>query len=404
MKIYTEAEAIQYTKKQKYFPLDAELLCKNIQEEADSEGMINLVYRVYDLFTGKAVIFKQTMPQMLAVIQQKGAKYAPEMPVDRLSTEIKMLTFLRTIDADIVPEVYLVDYEEGVSLMEDLSHLDLMRFTVKEGVTYPDFGVRIGTVLAQLHFLTSRFALCDADRKNLMDYFSSSAWDRVDDFFLERCPLCTDYIHMAPCCDAVRKRTMADPRIQSLLKHLSEVYRSRICLAHNDVHTSNILIDQNEIKLIDSELAGFSAPYPDLGRLSGSFITNYISWTYRRELPLAKRKEMQAYDIQMLCDLLNTYKRTLEKLWEAYGVQENLQAFYTEILRDTLLYATGWTMIKVASDVYQSPDIACIKDQEQMAALQLKTAEMAADVWMNIEDYNNMDDFIKTMAGYFQLR
>ena len=403
MRIFTEAEAIQYTKDQKFFALDAELICKNIQEEADSEGMINLVYRIYDLFTGKSVIFKQSMPRMLAVVQQKGAEYAPEMPLDRLSTEIKMLTFLRSIDADIVPEVYLVDYERGISLMEDLSHLDLMRFTMKDGVTYPAFGTRIGTVLAQLHFLTSHYALCDADREKLMDYFGSSAWDRVDDFFLERCPLATPYIQMENSCDALRARTMATPKIQSLLKHLSEVFRSRVCLVHNDVHTSNVLIDQNEIKLIDSELAGFSAPYVDLGRLSGSFITNYIANLYRTDQPLETRAKMQAYDVQMLSDIFNAYKLTLQKLGAAYDVQEDLTPFYTEIVRDTLLYATGWTMIKVASDVYLSPDAACVTDPQTIAAMQLKASELAEDVWMHIESYSVVEDFIATLADYFQI-
>ena len=59
---FTELETERYVKKHGLFPADAKLNIRNIASGSkETEGLVNLIYQVRDVHTGKSLIFKQFM-------------------------------------------------------------------------------------------------------------------------------------------------------------------------------------------------------------------------------------------------------------------------------------------------------------------------------------------------------
>ena len=70
---FTAQDTERYLKKHGLFPTDAKLDIKNIASgRDDTEGLVNLIYQVKDVYTGKSLIFKQVMPYVLALLKHEG--------------------------------------------------------------------------------------------------------------------------------------------------------------------------------------------------------------------------------------------------------------------------------------------------------------------------------------------
>ena len=153
---FTEREVEHYVKKHGLFPEDAKLNIRNIVSgREDTEGLVNLIYRVEDVQSGKTLIFKQVMPYVLALLKHEGVLRPTGK--GRTAKEVQAMVLMDVIYSGITPKVYFQDTSQGIICMEDLSHLKNMRFQLADMQKFPDFGIRIGAFLAEMLFFNSDF-------------------------------------------------------------------------------------------------------------------------------------------------------------------------------------------------------------------------------------------------------
>ncbi len=393
MKPMTKADVQTYLVEKGVFTPEVHFHTVDILEETDTaEGYVNHIFQVKDLVTQKSVVVKQVMPYMLAMVKATGEEHPFSM--DRMRTEIRTLAFLNKLCAGIVPDVYLADYQAGIFVMEDLSHLDLMRFQITAGVEYPDFGKRMGAFLAGLCFYTSPDYLSPSAQKKMEAYFQSEESNRLNTFLTTDCPLINLAKPMEPENGPLRERIANNPDILKVVAHLSERFEhSHQCLSHNDLHTSNIMLNASELKILDTEFSGFSAGFMDMGRLTSSFILNYVSWLGTPEIPMATRTRMQAYNLRVIADLYHAFNRMFEKLWRTHGLGGDCTATVDAILRDALNYATVSATIRITSDFAQSCEIKRIKKREDLAHIQRRVLEVAEYTLLHQDQFHEIEDY-----------
>ena len=116
-----------YLIQKKIFPENALLNVIDLHEEIQNiEGYVNLIFAVRDLNTNCSVVVKQLLSYIRAFKEADGGDHPVLM--ERLRTEIAVLTFMGTLYEDIAPDIYLFDEAAGVIVMEDLMDLELLRF------------------------------------------------------------------------------------------------------------------------------------------------------------------------------------------------------------------------------------------------------------------------------------
>ena len=393
MEPMNKQEIQAYLIKNKLFPADADFKTVDILEEnPSSEGYVNKLFQVIDQNTGKSVVVKQVMPYMLSVARATGEMHTFSM--DRMKTEIRAMVFMNTLCHGIVPEIYRADYKNGIFVMEDLCDLGLLRFDLADGITYPNVGKELGAYLAGLYFYTSAAMLGENEKDLLTLYFLSKETFTINSFLNQECALINLEKPMEPEVLPIRERIVNNPVILAELKKLSDKFlTAKECLAHNDLHTSNVMIDATNLKLIDTEFAGYTAAFMDPGRLISSFIVNYISWLGTPDIPMEKRMAMQAYDIQMIKDFCNAYERTLMKLWHINDIDGEPNGKFEIILRESIEYAMACVALRVQSSMAQSCEIKRITNHDDLVLVQTRALQMAEYVLQNAADFRNVDQF-----------
>ena len=81
------------------------------------------------------------------------------------------------------------------------------------------------------------------------------------------------------------------------------------CLVHGDLHTSNILIDREHMKIIDQEYTYMGLASCDTGYLMGSLLYEYIRWFYMPDHTPEYGKRMRDAVLSYMRGMIETYFR-----------------------------------------------------------------------------------------------
>lgn len=382
------------------FPEGAILNVIDLHEETENiEGYVNLIFAVKDLNANCSVVVKQLLPYIRAFRDADGEDHPVLM--ERLRTEIAVLTFMGTLNNDIAPDIYLFDETAGVIVMEDLMALELLRFELTAGITYPEVGKKLGVFLAMLYFHTSDLQMTGRRLDGVKHFFYNEESKRLYDILFVSNLLLDPEKPLEPGAEETRKRILQNHKLRTTIGHLGYKYLNNDdCLIHNDFHSSNIMVGPQKVKIIDTEFSGYGAKAVDLGRLTGSMLINYLSWLGRSDIDEAKGKAMQEYDLNFIADLYNSFEETLQKLWNENRAQSyrlktlNYKDAYNEILVDALQYAAISLITRVSSDMAKTCDIKRIKDSKALGFVQKRSLEIAEytllmpDTFKNIQDFN----------------
>ncbi|MEG0377098.1 MAG: phosphotransferase, partial [Eubacterium sp.] len=356
MEPLTKETVKTYLIEKEIFSKDAHLSVVDLHAELENiEGYVNLIYQISDTKTNHSVIVKQLLPYIRAFREATGEDHPILM--ERLRTEIAVLTFMGTLCEDIAPDIYLFDEGAGVIVMEDLSDLELLRFELTAGITYEDVAIKLGTFLALLFFHTSDLLMTDRKLTGVKHFFYNDESKRLYDIlFVSNVLLDGEKPLEAPAIET-QQRILKNEKLQKLIHQLGYKYlNNNECLIHNDLHSSNIMVGPGKVKIIDTEFSGYGPKAIDIGRLTGSMIINYVSLLGRTDLDAEKRRTLQAYDLDFISDLYHSFNLTLEKLWK-----ENLEQSYRlkmlnckdvcdGIFQDALQYSVISLITRISSD------------------------------------------------------
>lgn len=398
-----------------YFAPDARLSVYEIGEsEEDGDGFINFLYRVWDE-NGKSVIVKQAKTYYKAFEEGVGP-----FVQDRNALEADVMRIKGAITPEYIPEVYQVDLDNHIYLCEDCSDLKILRFELMKGKKFPDFPKKIGEFIAKSNFYTSEYYLDATVYKELQAKFLNPNMRLVFEIglFLKDEHAIDDHDpHDDPNADPERL-AMGDAPWKStafrteMLK-LRDIHMKHCeCLVHGDLHTSNIMINDEKMKIIDQEYAFMGASSSDTGYLMGSVLYEYIRWFYMDDYPEDFCKDFRETILSYMRDIIHTYNAVYTECWkkDAKVTYRDFDDFRESILRNFIQEVCGFTGCQITSRVgglVPLPDFDTIEDRDkrnEACRLSLTIANYLIMHRMEIESIDDMvDTIVRITENFFKL-
>lgn len=273
------------------------------------DGNLNYVYRVARSgHPERSLILKQAVPFL------RVAGEGWPLSRDRMIFEIRSARIYHELVPDFVPEVYHADEEMSVLVMEDLRDLQVLRYPMIEGQTFPNLGKDIGRFLATSLFKTSYLGMDSIERRRLMQQFN------LND---ELCKLTEEFIFTFPFVEHdsnyVNPETNAyalkvfrnDDEYRRRILRFKELFLSKPdALSHGDLHTGSLMVGQNSTYVIDGEFA-FLGPFGfDVGKIIANFLLCYTSHFHH-----SQESTYQDWLMGECVSIWQTFKQEFERLW-----------------------------------------------------------------------------------------
>ncbi|MCP4178415.1 MAG: S-methyl-5-thioribose kinase [bacterium] len=366
---------------------------EDLSIEEIGDGNINMVFRVTGV--SKSLIVKQAYPYV-----RTAGKSWP-LNTRRSVIEADTLEVQSRISPGLVPEIYLRNNDLAVIVMEDLSHLGIMRTGMNEMKEYPNFTNHISTFLANQLFFTSDIYLnSEAKKKNVVQFYN-----------YELCKITEDLIFTDPYYYA--KRNKINPELKSYLKNdfwqnnnlkleiaklkykfLSEAQ----CLLHGDLHTGSIFADDKETKVFDAEFAFYGPSGFDIGLLIGNIFINYFSWN-GMDIPSEKIFQYQKYLLCMISEIYSKFENKFIKNWEnniqdiSFKSKNYIDYYFKNIFIDSLGFASA-EMIRRMHGFAHNIDIDRIQNLKTRSLIQVQVLKTASELMVKRYDFENILEVI----------
>lgn len=280
------------------------------ESEEDTAGLINYLFRV----TGqdRSLIVKQGREDILASAGRADVEC--RLPTTRNWLEYLSLRLRGAIVPEYVPKVYAADRENNVFLMEDVSYLKLCRRELAHGHRYPGLGRKCARFLAAVNFYTSEFYLETDTFRRLACFFTNTEMRRVMEqwVFLRRSPF-----DDGPKAGPLRRILEETPEIMAETYHMLHKFMSTPeSLVHADVHTSNIFLDRERMKVIDMEYTFAGPCCYDAAYLMASLISQYAAAQMRTFGVADGGEGYRRYLLGAIGELLDGFLEEFSALWD----------------------------------------------------------------------------------------
>jgi 5-methylthioribose kinase len=391
---------IEYIKKYTgLFPAEANLVVYEFgsDAESDGDGFVNHLYRVSDQ-TGKSVILKQAKPYMR--IFGEDAKLTPR----RNPLEASVIQLRSAITPAYLPKMYHVDPDNNLFIYEDCGRLKIMRFELIRGKSFPQFPQQIAEFMAKSNFYTSEIYLDQITHKALECKFMNPEMRHIMEtiLFVKRFDEDETYRleNVDPNHVAMTELFWDKREVRVELLKLRGIFMKRSeCLVHGDLHTSNILIGQDEMKIIDMEYTFMGPTSADSGYLVGNLIYAYIAWFHHPEGTKESRKAYRQEILGYIRELVNDYQRIYRECWDQDA--KPLYREYTEyreaILKNYLKEVCGFAGCQIISRVgglIGLPDFDALKNPFSRNCARRLALLIADELIMKRETVESSDDLI----------
>ncbi|MEH7238261.1 S-methyl-5-thioribose kinase [Bacillus sp. JJ1562] len=278
----TESTAVALANRLRLFEEGTVLRCKEI-----GDGNLNLVFHITPEDNAKGIIIKQALPYAKVV----GESWP--LSLKRATIEANALLTAADHVPALVPKVYYTDEQLAVTVMEDLSRLQISRTGLIEGKNFPLLSEHIGTYLAKTLFYSSDFGLEPTKKKVLVQKFINP----------DLCKITEDLVFTDPFFDIDTnsfeeelrndvEQIWADQPLKLEVAKLKQKFLTQAdALLHGDLHTGSIFASDAETKVIDPEFAYFGPLGFDLGQFIANLLLNAISRDSEKREPLYQHIE-----------------------------------------------------------------------------------------------------------------
>jgi len=308
-----------FVKEKRIFAPDATLTIEDMRRVKESvEGFVNLIYRIRDT-EGKSVVLKQVMsvPYFRQLAEENGEALGESvtMATERLRSEISVLIFWNTLFPGIAPEIFLFEEERDIIIMEDLSHMGLLRYELCKMKRLPHVGEGLGRFFARNLFFSSSLTLSDYKKSQMESTFYNPEYATLHNFIFTRCNISTLDHDIPEETLPMRKRLIEDQVIQREIQRLGDKFlQDQECLIHTDLHSSNIMVDETHLCIIDTEFAGYGPICQDIGRVLGSYLLNFFSWYGDRQVPEIEAAYFRAHLLETIESLFTHFENEFRAL------------------------------------------------------------------------------------------
>lgn len=368
--------------------------------EEDGDGFINFVFRVSDGVHN--MIIKQCRPDSRMVDKFN------DLPVDRCELEYSTMMIRKAIVPEYIPELYFIDHENKVFVAEDVSYLRIMRFQLLKSVQFDNFAKHISRYMAATAFYTSEYYLDTADFRDLSVRFMNDKMRRIMDvsmFLVKRGdddPVGTE---LDPNFARFARKVVYDPQVMLERYKLRHLFVTKgECLIHGDLHTSNIFLGQDDLKVIDMEYT-FCGPFAyDLGYLINNFIAQYSAAAFRPFDTEEQRKEYQAYILRTIRDMYTGFCTEFIKYWDAdvKDIYRGVPGLQEDFVKTTLSEAFGFAAsanLSRCAGAIPFPDFDVIENPVQKHNALCLSIIIAKQLLLKREQYQSIDEVIEDLVG-----
>ena len=369
--------------------------------EDDGDGYINYVYRVSD---GKVkLILKQA---------REDGRVADlhDMSMDRAALEYDYMKLGHVIVPEYLPKLYFYDDENLAFAVEDVSHLKIARFQLNKSIMFPKMAGQIAEYLAKIHFYTSDYYLdTDTFRKLQIRFMNSKMRAVFDDMAFgnrdvdgsgkmgfELDPEYADYI----------RDLVFDPKVVLERYKLRDLFmRKAEVLLHGDFHTSNVFVDQEELKVIDMEYAFFGPAAYDLGYQESHLLSQCVCAAFRPFPSEEERLTFISYTLATMQHLFAEYCKVFFECWDTDakpiyqgipGMQEYVQK---QLLQDTIGFCASSNFFRCAGGHGNYPEYDDLTDPIAQRNAVILSILMDHKMILCREDYNSVQEWIDDLLS-----
>lgn len=390
--------------KMPYLDFSSPLIISAIGEgslEDDGDGYINYVYRVSD---GKVkLILKQA---------RKDGRVADlhDMSMDRAALEYDYMKLGHVIVPEYLPKLYFYDDENLAFAVEDVSHLKIARFQLNKSIMFPKMAGQIAEYLAKIHFYTSDYYLdTDTFRKLQIRFMNSKMRAVFDDMAFgnrdvdgsgkmgfELDPEYADYI----------RDLVFDPKVVLERYKLRDLFmRKAEVLLHGDFHTSNVFVDQEELKVIDMEYAFFGPAAYDLGYQESHLLSQCVCAAFRPFPSEEERLTFISYTLATMQHLFAEYCKVFFECWDTDakpiyqgipGMQEYVQK---QLLQDTIGFCASSNFFRCAGGHGNYPEYDDLTDPIAQRNAVILSILMDHKMILCREDYKSVQEWIDDLLS-----
>ncbi len=273
----TAKEAVEYIQeKTNIFANSKNIYAKNLNSNTLSvNGYANNLFLIKDENNNKVVL-----KQVLSYVRKAALENVEiPLPKKRIYSEFYSLKFWRDSCPGYVPEVYFFDDNNNIIIFEYIENMFLLRSALIKRRRFENIDDKIASFLAKTAFYSSKYFLKEKEFNRLSNFFNKSDTINIwDDLIFIRAVLKPENRSINPFIKDKILDYRQDQKIIRKTKEIRSIFKNKkISLMHGDFHSSNIFVDENKIKIFDTEFAGFGLPSFDMGRLIGNLLLNYSS-------------------------------------------------------------------------------------------------------------------------------
>lgn len=371
-------------------------------ESGSGDGYINFVFGVDFLMEGqqRSLVVKQARPY---------SKLIPmEVPTYRNKTEYEAIRLKRAIAADYLPELYFVDQENNVFVMESLAHWKILRYQFNKMEKPAGLSARIAEYLALSNFFTSEIYLDISVFRQLQCTFMNGDMRKVIEagiFIPEFTPLgettLEDRIHgVDQEAYALSRNIWEDEQLVAECYVMRDIYmRKSECLIHGDFHTSNIFIRGDQMKVIDMEYA-FVGPYSyDLGYLLNNYISQYAACAFKGPGSCGSGESFQRYLLEAIKEIYTRYVDMFDSLWDRFGKATYSHSpsyrkiLYRNILQEMMGFAAAANISRITT-LSGFPDFDVIQDRKMRLHAKRLSLIISRHLLTNRTAYQQVDQVL----------
>ncbi|BAL98936.1 MULTISPECIES: S-methyl-5-thioribose kinase [Caldilinea] len=370
------------------------------------DGNLNQVFIVANGTSDKSLVVKQALPYL------RVAGESWPLTRERMRFETQALLKHNELAPGLVPQVYHYDEAMSLVVMENLSHLEVMRRPLVARKRFPHFADHISTFLARTLFFTSDFYLTGLEKKELQAQFINP----------HLCKIQEDFVFTNPFMDSPENRwnPLLDAEVQAVRRNsalklaLAEMKASYMthaeALIHSDLHTGSIMANEETTKVIDPEFAFYGPMGFDIGAVLENLVLNYLSH-FAHTPEVDTRKEYQAYLLGLIREIWTQFAAKFEALWLENNRGELMPAKYwdypggeeafAEFRRRTLAHVLretaghgGAKMLRRMMGIVSVWDITSIADLAQRAVAERLAIRIGSRWVMERNAIHSIDDLI----------
>jgi 5-methylthioribose kinase len=347
----TESTAITLSRRLNLFAKDADLTCLEI-----GDGNLNLVFHIKDTVNQKSIIIKQALPYAKVV----GESWP--LTLQRNKIEAHALKVAAKFVPELVPTVYYTDEQLAITVMEDLSHLQIARKGLIDGNQYPLLSRHIGTYMAKTLFHTSDFALDPKVKKEQAKEFINPELCKITEDLVFTDPFFDhETNHFEEDLSATVEDLWNNTEVKLEVAKLKKSFLTNAeALLHGDLHTGSIFVNQDETKVIDPEFAFYGPIGFDIGQFIANLLLNAIS------VESEKRDTLYNH----VSTTWSVFTEQFSTLWKEKSVEiftkvpGYLDFSLKEIWEDTIGFA-GCEIIRRTIGLAHVADLDGIENQQQ---------------------------------------